>query len=164
MPTTLPAMQHSMPPLDHARSDLNTNNLDIPLAIAPSPSAAPLPARRGWLRALLPRMAAPRGHRLGGIQKSMLNELAQVASTPVHETLARQIVETDDAEILWSLRHALAEAIGDVHGDVVARQKMTEISFMFAGLLKRRAVHQEEPAGENVVRLQPRTQKPGISA
>ncbi|WP_157900228.1 hypothetical protein [Rhodoferax koreensis] len=118
-------------------------------------------AGRSWLQALLPGFGSVRG-RIASIQKSMLVELGQVASLPLHEdALARQIVQAEDAETLWALRFALAEAIGSVRGDVVARQKMTEISFMFAGLLRRRVEAPTALSGENVVRLPSRGPQPG---
>jgi hypothetical protein len=110
---------------------------------------------------------------MANIQKSMLEELSHVATLPLHEeALARQIVQAPDAETLWDLRRPLSEAIGSVCGDLVARQKMTEISFMFAGLLRRRDSdddhhhpHQQQApvhhAAENVVRLPTRNQPSG---
>lgn len=131
------------------------NKLDTPIAVKPKA------AGRSWLQALLPGFGTVRG-RIANIQKSMLVELGQVAALPLHEdTLARQIVQAEDAESLWALRLALAEAIGSVRGDVVARQKMTEISFMFAGLLRRRIDSHEPLSGENVVRLPSRGPQSG---
>lgn len=160
MPNSLPLPQDPLRPSPIFKTALD-NKLDIPIAVQPKP------ASHGWLRALLPGLGSVRG-RLARIQKSMLVELGQVAALPLHEdTLARQIVQAEDAETLWALRLALAEAIDSVRGDVVARQKMTEISFMFAGLLRRRVdMHDAQVAhnvlsGENVVRMPSRGPQPG---
>jgi hypothetical protein len=124
-----------------------------------------LATRRGarwWLKGLLTGLGSARS-RVADIQQSMLAELSQIAAMPLHEEkLARLIVQARDAEALWQLRHALADAICAVHGELVARQKMTEISFMFAGLLRRRP-GSTPPGADNVVRLSPRGPQPGVN-
>ena len=128
---------------------------DMPIAVRPTPGM------RRWLKGLLTGRGTARA-RIADIQQSMLEELTQVATLPLHEDkLARQIVQARDAETLWQLRHALADAICAVHGELVAHQKMTEISFMFAGLLRRRAPS-DTPGTDNVVCLASRGQPPGV--
>ncbi len=166
MPNSIPATQHQLPLQDTVRPSsiyqASLHHFDTPIAVKPKP------ASRSWLQALLPAFGSARG-RVADIQKSMLAELSQVAAQPLHEeTLARMIMQAQDAETLWALRHALAQAICSARDEVVAQQKMTEISFMFAGLLRRRhhshASAPDGPIGENVVRLSPRGQQPGLSA
>jgi len=159
VPNQLTVTQRKLSPMDPARpSSIYTaslNNYDTPIAVEPKPT----PAARSWLQALLPGFISARS-RVASIQKSMLDELGQVATLPLHEeALARQIVQAEDAESLWELRHALADAICSVRGDAVARQKMTEISFMFAGLLRRRSAGSDDLPGENVVHLSTRAQQ-----
>ncbi|MDB5847240.1 MAG: hypothetical protein JWP29_992 [Rhodoferax sp.] len=176
MPQQLPAMQDWLPPQQTARASTGSAmgnpgaqptlpaqpfqasavRLDIPIATTPKPRAL------GWLQTLLSGMTSPRT-RVSNIQKIMLDELGHVATLPLHEeALARQIVQAPDAETLWELRRPLSEAIGSVYGDLVARQKMTEISFMFAGLLRRRDTEDDHHhPGENVVRLPTRGQPSG---
>lgn len=193
MPNEFPAMQRKLPPQDQAwpsslssvasvasasasvtalpsavSSPLSTASLSSASA---RPSFAPIavttarPRAFGWLQALLSGTSSVRT-RLANIQQAMLLELGQVASLPLHEdALARQIVQATDAETLWELRRELSAAIAGVCGGMVAHQKMTEISFMFAGLLRRRSADDHDhPPGENVVRLPTRSQMPSASS
>ena len=129
---------------------------DMPIAVLPAPGM------RRWLKSLLTGLGSSRG-RIANIQHAMLAELSQVAIVPLHEEkLARMIVQAREAEALWQLRHLLADAICAVHGELVAHQKMTEISFMFAGLLRRRP-GPDTPGADNVVHLASRGQQPGVN-
>ncbi|MFZ4287368.1 hypothetical protein [Variovorax sp. HJSM1_2] len=119
---------------------------------------------RDWLRQLWPGAGRSPSTQMARIRNAMLQELAQL---PVAETaseadaikaaqtakwrflVARQIAEANDAEILWRLRGNLTQAMGACYSPVVVHQRMAEISFMFAGLLHRRA----PCAGDNVVQL-----------
>jgi hypothetical protein len=194
VPNEFPAMQRKLPPQDQAwPSSLSSVASVAPVPASasvtalPCASATPLspaalsstsaqaafapiavtakPRAFGWLQALLSGTSSVRT-RLANIQQAMLLELGQVASLPLHEdALARQIVQASDAETLWELRRELSAAIAGVCGGMVAHQKMTEISFMFAGLLRRRSADDHDhPPGENVVRLPTRSQVPSASS
>ena len=186
MPKEFQAIPHRLPqPGQALASSVSSNATVTPLSPAFAASApganSPAPSHAldapiafttktrslGWLQALLPGVASNR-MRLANIQRAMVAELSQVATLPLHEEpLARQVIQATDVETLWELRRALSDQIAGACGDVVAHQKMTEISFMFAGMLRRRSVdhddHRNRPVGENVVRLHSRGQQPSTS-
>ncbi|KQP14199.1 hypothetical protein ASF43_15340 [Pseudorhodoferax sp. Leaf267] len=67
----------------------------------------------------------------------MLGQLAAVTDECLRSTLASRIAAADDPEALWSLRQDLMAALVEVHGEMLARRRLTDITFMFAGLLDR---------------------------
>lgn len=158
-----PAFASPSSPSSPANAHVPDHPLDAPIAFTTKTRSL------GWLQALLPGLASNR-MRMANIQRAMVAELSQVATLPLHEELlARQIIQATDIETLWELRRALSDQIAAACGDLVAHQKMTEISFMFAGMLRRRNVdhehddHHGRPVGENVVRLHSRNQQPSAS-
>lgn len=86
-----------------------------------------------WWRALWSR----RDGRVSEIRRLMQAQVAALPDAARHAALATQIAEADDPDALWSLRHALTHALVEVHGELIARRRMTDITFMFAGLLDR---------------------------
>lgn len=89
--------------------------------------------RRGWWRQLWSR----REVRLEGIRQCMLAHLGGVADGEVRADLAVRIKSASDVEALWVLRHAWTEVLSNAQGEVLARQRLSDVSFMFAGLLDR---------------------------
>jgi hypothetical protein len=87
-----------------------------------------------WWRALWSR----RDGRVGEIRRLMQAQVEVLADAPRHAALAAQIRDADDPEALWSLRDALTQALIEAHGEAIARRRMTDITFMFAGLLDRK--------------------------
>lgn len=149
MPIPHPTAQRQLPAVDPARSPLAPLET-VEKAFTP-------PALHGLLRVFMPGAGSPRANRLAGIQKSMLIELRQVTSSLQHDELAREITQADQPEQLWKLRGALSSAIGAMHGELVARQKMTEISFMFSGLLRRPSSDHSDGMDEPVLHYQARS-------
>lgn len=87
-----------------------------------------------WWRALWSR----RDGRVGEIRRLMRAQLELLTDAPRHAALAAQIRDADDPEALWALRDALTQALVETHGEAIARRRMTDITFMFAGLLDRK--------------------------
>lgn len=86
-----------------------------------------------WWRALWSR----RDGRVSDIRRLMQAQVAALPDAHRHAALATQIRESDDPQVLWALRDALTLALVDTHGELIARRRMTDITFMFAGLLDR---------------------------
>lgn len=87
-----------------------------------------------WWRALWSR----RDGRLGEIRRLMHAQVDLLEDAPRHAALAAQIRSSTDPEALWALRDALTQALVEAHGEAIARRRMTDITFMFAGLLDRK--------------------------
>ncbi|MFT3718093.1 hypothetical protein [Pseudorhodoferax sp.] len=90
-------------------------------------------APRGWWRQLWSR----REGRLDDIRRRMLAQLDAVPDAAQHAPLAGRIQSARHAEDLWALRQDWMQALADVQGLLLARQRLSEVSFMFAGLLDR---------------------------
>lgn len=110
------------------------------MPITPSGSAAidrADPSHRGgrqsWLRWLWSR----REVRLDEIRSLMLVQLQGVADAQERAGLAVRIKSAADPEALWVLRSDWMQAIAQTQGLMLARQRMSDVSFMFAGLLDR---------------------------
>lgn len=89
--------------------------------------------RKGWWRQLWSR----REGRLDQIRRHMLSQLTAVPDAELRAGLAVRIKSASDAEPLWALRHDWVEALAAAQGPLLARQRLSEVSFMFAGLLDR---------------------------
>nr|WP_145549137.1 hypothetical protein [Variovorax boronicumulans] len=89
--------------------------------------------RQGWLRWLWFR----REGRLDEIRRLMLAQLATVADAEQRAGLAVRIKSAADPEALWALRGDWMAVLADHEGLLLARQRMSDVSFMFAGLLDR---------------------------
>lgn len=95
-----------------------------------SPPLTPMTPR--WWQSLWSR----RDGRLHGIRQFMLTQLAAVEDGAVRIRLAEQIEAATYPQALWALRDPLRMALVEAHGELLARQRMTDVSFMFAGLLQ----------------------------
>lgn len=71
---------------------------------------------------------------IGEIQEAMLGALDQ-AGAKSFPALARRIRYSDDLQALWYLRGDLMAALSALHGEAHAREKVSEISGRFHGLL-----------------------------
>ncbi len=89
--------------------------------------------RKAWWRQLWSR----REGRLDQIRRHMLSQLNAVADAELRASLAVRIKSASDAEPLWALRQEWMDALAAAHGPLLARQRLSEVSFMFAGLLDR---------------------------
>ncbi|RCW74260.1 hypothetical protein DES41_102582 [Pseudorhodoferax soli] len=89
--------------------------------------------RQGWLRWLWSR----RDGRLEDIRRLMLAQLATVAHAEQRANLAVRIKSAAGPEALWALRGDWMAALADHEGLLLARQRMSDVSFMFSGLLDR---------------------------
>lgn len=104
----------------------------------PGPTAAQCPeeragARRAWLRRWWP---GPQ-ERLEDIRSLMLGQLGAVADAAEREDLRARILGASGSEALWALRHDWMQALAATQGLLLARQRMSDVSFMFAGMLDR---------------------------
>lgn len=88
-------------------------------------------ARQSWWRALWFRRDA----RLLEIRDAMLGQLAPVVDEDERAALANRISAAQNPQALWSLRQDLMRALTPIHGEMLARRRLTDITFMFAGLL-----------------------------
>lgn len=86
-----------------------------------------------WWRGLWSRRAA----KIDEIRRLMLAQLSVVPDAGRRLALAEEISRAPRMQSLWLLRRDLTEALVEVHGELLARQRMTDITFMFAGLLER---------------------------
>lgn len=86
-----------------------------------------------WLRRLWFR---PQG-RLDEIRQRMLAQLGAVADAQQRAGLAVRIKSAADSEALWALRRDWMQMLAETQGELLARQRMSEVSFMFAGMLDR---------------------------
>lgn len=89
--------------------------------------------RKGWWRQLWSR----REGRLDEIRRHMLAQLGTVPDADLRSGLAVRIKSASDAEVLWALRSDWMAALAGSQGPLLARQRLSEVSFMFAGLLDR---------------------------
>lgn len=89
--------------------------------------------RRSWWRLLWSR----REGRLDEIRRHMLAQLGAVPDEAQRASLAARIQSAGDAEALWALRQDWTAALAAPQGTLLARQRLSEVSFMFAGLLDR---------------------------
>lgn len=87
-----------------------------------------------WWQALWQR----REGRVHEIRRLMAAQLAAVAHEPTRAALASKIGAAQHPQELWVLREELHAVLVPAHGELLARQRMTDISFMFAGLLQGR--------------------------
>jgi hypothetical protein len=100
-----------------------------PLESAP----APVQGRASWWRSIWFR----RELKVAEIRRLMLRQLVAVPDEHRRGELQAKICNADHPETLWSLRQDLLQVLVDVHGEMLARRRLTDISFMFAGLLDR---------------------------
>lgn len=84
--------------------------------------------------------------RLERCRRAMLLALQGLAEQPAGTVLARRIAQAGDARTLWQLRPELARLLAAVHHERVVQDRMANISFLFAGLLRRHV-----PAGPPVL-------------
>lgn len=96
-------------------------------------SAAQHQLRPSWWRSLWFRHES----KVADIRSLMLAQLMAGKDDGARSALAARIVAAEHAEALWSLRQDWMQALVEVHGDMLARRRLTDISFMFAGLLNR---------------------------
>lgn len=92
--------------------------------------------------------------RTGRLDEIRDRMLAQLGAAP-DAALADGIRAAGNAEALWALRHAWMQALQAPLGELLARQRMSEVSFMFAGLLDREKharTSLEAPAARGLVR------------
>lgn len=89
--------------------------------------------RQGWLRWFWSR----REGRLEEIRRLMLAQLGTVADAEQRASLAVRIKSAGDSEALWALRGEWMQALSQTQGALLARQRLSDVSFMFAGLLDR---------------------------
>lgn len=89
--------------------------------------------RQGWLRWLWSR----REGRLENIRRLMLAQLGSVANADRRAGLAVKIKSAGDSETLWALRGEWMQALAETQGLLLARQRLSDVSFMFAGMLDR---------------------------
>lgn len=128
----------------------------MPLHSLAHPSADGLDARQaaGSAGRWLPRWLR-RHDPLEDIRKRMLGQLQAAGERGEREALAERILRAGSAEALWALRHPWMQALQGTLGDLLARQRMSEVSFMFAGLLDREKHARssfEQPAARGLVR------------
>jgi hypothetical protein len=89
--------------------------------------------RQGWLRWLWSR----REGRLEDIRRLMLAQLGSVPDADRRAGLAVSIKSAGDSESLWALRGEWMQALAETQGVLLARQRLSDVSFMFAGMLDR---------------------------
>lgn len=92
-------------------------------------SDAQLQFRPSWWRSLWFRHDS----KIADIRGLMLAQL----TAGQDDALAARIAAAGHAEALWSLRQDWMQALLETHGEMLARRRLTDISFMFAGLLNR---------------------------
>lgn len=73
---------------------------------------------------------------LEDIREAMLDGLGDTAAVTASK-LELRVIHACDLQDLWYLRGDVMAAIAAVDGEVIARQKMNQISDMFKGLLPR---------------------------
>lgn len=103
------------------------------IRLSPEPSTTRLQARQSWWRSLWFR----RDGRFEEIRQLMLDQLTAVDDEGMRSALEDRISAAEHPEALWSLRQQLMQAMVHVHGEMLARRRLTDITFMFAGLLDR---------------------------
>lgn len=86
-----------------------------------------------WWRSLWPR----RQGRLADIRALMLLQLNTSAAAEATPDLLHRIALAEHPEALWALRQEWMEALATSQGLMLARQRLSDVSFMFAGLLDR---------------------------
>lgn len=96
-------------------------------------SAAQHQLRPSWWRSLWFRHDS----KVAGIRGLMLAQLMAGTDDGARSALASRIAAAEHAEALWSLRQEWMQALVDIHGEMLARRRLTDVSFMFAGLLNR---------------------------
>lgn len=101
--------------------------------VALRPATSERAGRQGWLRWLWSR----REGRLEEIRRLMLAQLVGVADAGARSALAARIQSAGDSEALWALRGEWMQALAQTQGVMLARQRLSDVSFMFAGLLDR---------------------------
>ncbi|WP_326535025.1 hypothetical protein [Pseudorhodoferax sp.] len=67
----------------------------------------------------------------------MMAQLVTVADAQQRAGLAVKIKSAADSEALWALRLEWMHALAESQGVLLARQRMSDVSFMFAGMLDR---------------------------
>ena len=105
-----------------------------------STSLSPMTPR--WWHTLWSR----RDGRLHGIRQFMLAQLTAVEDGAVRMQLAQHIGAATCPQTLWALREPLRLALVQTHGELLARQRITDVSFMFAGLLQHEREGSRPPA------------------
>ncbi len=129
-----------MPPLT------STATRSIPRQAGALPESTGNRSAPSWWRALWPG----RDTKVDEIRKLMLAQLAVVPDAARRLELSQAITGAPEPRTLWQLRGELTAALVEVHGELLARRRMTDITFMFAGLLERdRATPDHASAGGN---------------
>lgn len=103
------------------------------IASGHQPASFERAGRQGWLRWLWSR----REGRLENIRRLMLAQLGSVADADRRAGLAVKIKSAGDSEALWALRGEWMQALSETQGLLLARQRLSDVSFMFAGMLDR---------------------------
>ena len=126
---------------------MRSASISNPLGAQTGPTSHQPPAlaarsQRTWWQSLL----APRHGKVEEIRRFMLAQLTAVHDGAQRADLAGQITTAPHPQDLWLLRNALTSALVQVHGELLARRRMTDITFMFAGLLEGSRPHPLEAA------------------
>jgi hypothetical protein len=147
VPNEFPAMQRKLPPQDQA----------WPSSLSSVASVAPVPASAS-VTALPCASATPLS------PAALSSTSAQAAFAPIAVTAKPRAFGWLQA--LLSGTSSVRTRLANIQqAMLLEHQKMTEISFMFAGLLRRRSADDHDhPPGENVVRLPTRSQVPSASS
>lgn len=85
--------------------------------------------------------------KLGQIRRAMLNMVKESGSDK-SMVLLRRVTYAHGFQDLWYLRGDVLAAVAAIHGELVARQKITQISNMFEGYLPAGLVSRPSPLSE----------------
>lgn len=118
--------------MPHMSSSANAVG-DVEISPPFATSTAQAQYRPSWWRSLWFRQES----KIADIRGLMLAQLTADQNDTRRAALAARIATAEHAEALWSLRQDWMQALTEVHGDMLARRRLTDISFMFAGLLHR---------------------------
>lgn len=127
--------------MSHMSSSANAAG-DVEISPPFASSAVQAQYRPSWWRSLWFRQES----KVADIRALMLAQLMADQDDARRAALAARIATAEHAEALWSLRQDWMQALTAVHGDMLARRRLTDISFMFAGLLHRQW-HADADAG-----------------
>lgn len=81
------------------------------------------------------------------IRQAMLESMGEPASE-AYPVVQLRITYANDLQDLWYLRGDVMAAIAAVHGEAIARHKLSHISELFRGLLPRGLASRPSPLGE----------------
>jgi hypothetical protein len=75
-----------------------------------------------------------REHRIEHIRQLMLDELGEFGNMRFPR-IVRRVRYAIDAQALWFVRSEVAMVLGALHGETIAREKISRISHKFKGLV-----------------------------